>query len=564
MDSLRILAKLVAALTTLMVFAGVAQAERRLALVIGNGDYQVQPLDNPTNDARLIAKTLQSVGFEVTHLEDLGQRDLERAVVTFSRDLRAAGEDSVGFFFYAGHAIQADGENYLIPVDAELQDTLDLRIQTLDASTVMTSLEAAGNRLNMVFLDACRNNPFKGVSRSGTRGLTKMDAPTGTLIAYSTAPGDVAADGVGRNSPYSRALARAIQEPGLPVEQVLKRVRIEVMERTGNRQTPWESSSLTGDFVFIEDVPEPEPAPKIAAPPAQDQTVEIEFWKAVASTNSENGYRDYLSRYPDGLFAGLASDRIEALAAKQTAAEAKAARDAELVFFQALQARESVAGYESYLAQYPDGLFASLARQRIGALRTEQTASRSAPSAPEADQETILWNSVKNGATKAELQPYLDAYPQGRFASEAMARIRSIEEGQQHAALTTGAGAPGVIRWVLDLKSLGGARDHWTKKGALWCARGEEGQAELSVDGVEFEIRMKSDRYNTAMIVGKFQPNSSVRLAIKALSKETSVQDGVGDVVLERSEGGAYEGSTIVKTPAGDNCEFEVVLRPEG
>jgi len=564
MDSLRILAKLVAALTTLMVFAGVAQAERRLALVIGNGDYQVQPLDNPTNDARLIAETLQSVGFEVTHLEDLGQRDLERAVVTFSRDLRAAGEDSVGFFFYAGHAIQADGENYLIPVDAELQDTLDLRIQTLDASTVMTSLEAAGNRLNMVFLDACRNNPFKGVSRSGTRGLTKMDAPTGTLIAYSTAPGDVAADGVGRNSPYSRALARAIQEPGLPVEQVLKRVRIEVMERTGNRQTPWESSSLTGDFVFIEDVPEPEPAPKIAAPPAQDQTVEIEFWKAVASTNSENGYRDYLSRYPDGLFAGLASDRIEALAAKQTAAEAKAARDAELVFFQAIQAKESVAGYENYLAQYPDGLFASLARQRIGALEAEQTASRSALSTPAADQETILWNTVKDSAAKAELKAYLDAYPHGRFANAAKAKIQGIEERRQHAALTTGAGPQGVKRWILDLKSHGGATDHWTKKGALWCARGEEGQIVVSVDGMGFESRVRSDRYNTAVIVGEFRPNLSVRLAMTALSKETSVQDGVGEVVLERGEDGAYEGTAIVKTPAGDNCEFEVVLRPEG
>jgi len=564
MDAYRILAKLIVASTMLIVFAGAAQAERRLALVIGNGDYRVQPLDNPTNDARLIAETLRSVGFEVTHLEDLGQRGLERAVVTFSRDLRAAGEDAVGFFFYAGHAIQADGENYLIPVDAELQDTLDLRIQTLDASTVMTSLEAAGNRLNMVFLDACRNNPFKGVSRSGTRGLTKMDAPTGTLIAYSTAPGDVAADGAGRNSPYSRALARAVQVPGLPVEQVLKRVRIEVMERTGNRQTPWESSSLTGDFVFIEETPEPEPTPKVAAPPAQDQTVEIEFWKAVASTNSENGYRDYLSRYPDGLFASLASDRIEALAAKQTAAEAKAARDAELAFFQAIQAKESVAGYENYLARYPDGLLASLAHQRIGALEAEQTASRSALSTPAADQETILWNTVKDSAAKAELKAYLDAYPHGRFANAAKAKIQGIEERRQHAALTTGAGPQGVKRWILDLKSHGGATDHWTKKGALWCARGEEGQIVVSVDGMGFESRVRSDRYNTAVIVGEFRPNLSVRLAMTALSKETSVQDGVGEVVLERGEDGAYEGTAIVKTPAGDNCEFEVVLRPEG
>mgnify|MGYP001247760811 CR=1 FL=1 len=461
--------------------AEAAAEERRLALVIGNSAYEVQPLDNPVNDAALMAETLGAVGFEVTHLEDLDQRAFERAIVTFSRALRAAGEDAVGLFYYAGHAIQADGENYLIPVDATLQDALDLRIQTVDASTLMTSLEAAGNRLNMVFLDACRNNPFKGLSRSGTRGLAKLDAPTGTLIAYSTAPGDVAVDGAGRNSPYTRALARAIREPGLPVEQAMKQVRIDVMERTGNKQTPWESSSLTGDFFFTAAAPEPQPEPQqVAAAPATDaaadQTIEIEFWKAVDSLGEEAGYREYLTRYPSGLFASLAQGRIEALTAKRDAAEQKAAREAEIAFFQTIQAAESVEGYETYLTQYPDGLFAGLARQRIQALETMQTASRTAAAAPaaSADDETLLWNAVKDGTTKAEFQSYLDAYPEGTYAAVAKARIAAIEERRQVAALTpTGAQRfEGVLRGVS--AGYGGGR---------WCGGDGEYPMRFTLEG---------------------------------------------------------------------------------
>lgn len=299
-----------------LVWSGEASAERRMALVIGNADYAVGPLANPVNDAVLIAQALEDAGFELTRHTDLGYRALQRAVIEFARLLGGAGGDTVGMVYYAGHAVQAGGENFLIPVDADIRDALDLEIQSLKIDTVMRSLEKAGNRLNMVVLDACRNNPFGAMSRSGTRGLAKIDAPYGTLLAYSTAPGDVAADGSGRNSPYTAALARILRTPGLPVEQVFKQVRISVMERTANRQVPWESSSLTGDFYFFPETA-PEPPSVVAAAPAVDaapnQSAEIAFWNSVAESGDKVQLESYLDAFPQGLYVPLAKAKIAAL-----------------------------------------------------------------------------------------------------------------------------------------------------------------------------------------------------------------------------------------------------------
>lgn len=388
-----------------------AQASERLALVIGNSDYVVQPLENPVRDAELMAGTLEDIGFDVTLQTNLTEREFLRAVISFGRDLRAAGDDAVGLFFYAGHAIQADGENYLIPVDATLEDKLDLEIQAVEASTVMRSLESAGNALNLIFLDACRNNPFKGVSRSGTRGLAKIDAPTGTLVAYSTAPGDVASDGSGRNSPYTKALAKAIREPGRPIELILKQVRIEVMERTGRNQVPWESSSLTGDFFFVPEAAapaaaaEPEPAPAVP-----DQSVEIEYWKAIDAAGAEAGYQDYLGRYPDGLFAGLARSRLTAMEAQRRTNAESAARQAETDYFQSLQQAESTEGYESYLQRYPDGLFVSIAQGRLTALRQAET-DRAAAAAQAAQEQQETAESQTAGTQTAALTPPSEEAP---------------------------------------------------------------------------------------------------------------------------------------------------------
>ncbi len=320
MRSFELFASVVLMLAAVLIQGRDAMAERRLALVIGNSAYRTSPLANPANDAGLMSEMLARSGFEVQTFTDLGHRDLQRAVVGFGRNLRAAGTDTVGLVFYAGHAVQADGENYLIPVDADIQDVLDLRIQTLDASTLMQSLAEAGNRLNIVVLDACRNNPFKAATRSGARGLAKIDAPFGTLLAYSTAPGDVAADGTGRHSPYALALAKAIQRPGLSVEQVFKTVRLEVIEKTGQRQIPWESSSLTGDFYFnTEDASNQTvsvPAPSTASVPADSVLDEAQaYWNAVRDSQDPAEIQLVIDRFPGSIYAELAELKLQTLQA---------------------------------------------------------------------------------------------------------------------------------------------------------------------------------------------------------------------------------------------------------
>ena len=263
-------------LLTIGLLAGpaVAQAERRVALVIGNSAYKAAPLKNPVNDARDIAASLKALGFEVTLLPDATHKQMEAAVREFGLSLRQGG---VGLFYYAGHGIQVGGENYLVPVDAVIQTESDVKFGSLNAGLVLGKMEDAGNALNIVILDACRNNPFARSFRSAEAGLAKMDAPTGSIIAYATAPGSVASDGVGKNGVYTRHLLETMRTPGLSITDVFMRVRMGVVADTAKKQVPWESSSLTGYFyltggpqggapVAAAPAPAPAPAPVVAQP----------------------------------------------------------------------------------------------------------------------------------------------------------------------------------------------------------------------------------------------------------------------------------------------------------
>ena len=234
----------------LLTLPSLALGTERVALVIGNSAYLESPLPNPANDARLIATTLRDLGFDVVERIDTDQKTLKRAIQEFGDRLTAAGRSTVGLFYYAGHGLQVAGENYLVPVNADIRRESDVTIEAVNASAVLSILDYAQNDLNFVIMDACRNNPYARSFRSGVRGLARMDAPRGTLIAYSTSPGDVAMDGTGSNSPYTEALVVAMQQAGQPVEQMFKQVRRQVMAATSDLQVPWESSSLTGDFYF--------------------------------------------------------------------------------------------------------------------------------------------------------------------------------------------------------------------------------------------------------------------------------------------------------------------------
>ena len=223
---------------------------RRVALVIGNGAYKEAPLRNPSNDARDIAASLRSLGFEVILRQDADLKSMERAIDDFYNSLKKGG---TGLFYFAGHGIQVGGINYLVPVGARIASESDVRYQAVDAGRVLGKMEDAGNGLNLVILDACRNNPFARSFRSAAgMGLAKMDAPTGSFIAYATAPGSVAADGSGKNGVYTKHLLLNVNTPGLSVEELFKRVRLGVVAETGKKQVPWEASSLTGSFSFAE------------------------------------------------------------------------------------------------------------------------------------------------------------------------------------------------------------------------------------------------------------------------------------------------------------------------
>lgn len=229
--------------------------ERRIALVIGNSSYiHGGALANPINDARAMALTLTSLGFKVLKHEDLGRSEMKRAVDEFGSMLSSY---NVSLFFYAGHGIQVNGNNYLVPIDANIKSKNDVEYNAIDAGRILSKMEDAKSNTNIVILDACRNNPFE---RSWTRavrlkgggsGLAFMNAPSGSLIAYSTAPGNTAADGrEGTNGVYTASLLEHMKTPNIPIEEMFKRVRVSVEQKTHKKQISWESTSLKGNFFF--------------------------------------------------------------------------------------------------------------------------------------------------------------------------------------------------------------------------------------------------------------------------------------------------------------------------
>ncbi len=235
--------------STIAAASGVNEisTDKKIALVIGNSNYEVGPLTNPENDARAMAKSLRDSGFEVMEYTNLKKRELEESLRAFGSKVSRGG---VALFFFAGHGMQVRGANYLIPIGANIQKETDVEYEAVDAGRVMSEIESAGSRLNIVILDACRNNPFARSFRSAVRGLAVMSAPSGTVVAYATGPGEVASDGDGKNGLYTQELLKNLNEPNLKIEDVLKRTRISVKEKTKGQQVPWENTSLDGDFYF--------------------------------------------------------------------------------------------------------------------------------------------------------------------------------------------------------------------------------------------------------------------------------------------------------------------------
>jgi uncharacterized caspase-like protein len=283
-----------------------AAEERRVALVIGNSTYQNTAwLKNPRNDAADISAALKQLGFRVVEGLDLDKPAMDGKIDEFAGLL--AGADS-GVFFYAGHGLQVSGQNYLMPVDARLTTPAALDLEMVPLDVVQRAMERSA-KFNVLFVDACRDNPLTGtlagamgmrVTEMG-RGLAPSMSGLGTLISFSTQPGNVALDGVGRNSPFAAALKKHIASPDDDLSTILINVRNDVVRATRTRQVPWEHSSLWSRFYFA-----PRPQPPVAATPDTQQLQELSLWSAARSTADAAAFRTYLDRYPQGAFADLA------------------------------------------------------------------------------------------------------------------------------------------------------------------------------------------------------------------------------------------------------------------
>jgi len=302
-------------------------AEKRIALVLGNSAYlHAAPLANPTNDAQAIKTKLESLGVKVHHGEDLSYVEMRSIVRRFIKDLDGA---EIALFFYAGHGMQVGGENYVLPVDARLSSEDDLEFEAITIASVLSAMERK-TRTNLVFLDACRDNPLaKSMSRTmGSRstavgpGLAQQNAGLGTLISFSTQPGNVALDGAGKNSPYTAALLKHLGTPGEGILQSLVKVRREVLAATGEQQVPWDSSSLTGHVILNsnpaapgseanDELPALITAPQASPSASRHYEEDIELWRIVKNSGSKFAYQRYLQKFPNGLFVEEAQDRIE-------------------------------------------------------------------------------------------------------------------------------------------------------------------------------------------------------------------------------------------------------------
>jgi hypothetical protein len=286
--------------------SGAAFAEGRVALVIGNSAYQhVTQLKNPRNDAEQLTNRLQAIGFEVIGGVDLDRRGLVEALIKFGR---AAEKAEVALFFYAGHGLQVNGQNYLVPVDAMVEFESEIDLSLVSLSGVMQQLER-GSRTNIVFLDACRDNPFaKELARSmGNRSAVSLNkSGSGTFIAFATQPDAVAADGAGSNSPFTTALLKHIDVPGQSISDMMIEVRNDVIATTNGAQIPWDSSSLTGRFAFV-------PAKLADAAPTNQAPasaiVERDAYDQAVGVGSCGAYEAFIRRYPDSFYAELAKER---------------------------------------------------------------------------------------------------------------------------------------------------------------------------------------------------------------------------------------------------------------
>jgi hypothetical protein len=415
----------------LMLVSQAALAENRLALVIGQSNYRaVVALPNPANDARAMAQLLGDAGFEVQTSADLSQNEMREKVSDFAARVAAKGPDTAALVFYAGHGLQIDGENYLVPVDIDPKREADIPLQAVRLNDVLNTLTSVPSKMRILLLDACRNNPFPEINKTAGHGLAIVDARTGapgTFMSFSTSPGAEAEDGSGTDSPYTTALLSVAKQPGLSIEDAFKRVRVAVNKTTEGRQTPWDSSSLTDEFSFFPNTVAGT-ATAVAKPPATRRTVEQ--WRAelrgkpaaianetIVADGTEEAYEAFVGLFAPSPFGPPARQWLD--------------RHRRMVAWNNAVITNTAAGYRGFLLQYPDSDLTVTAHRLEARLRNRPnianalalavpTGASSGPTCPCGTQPPLL--------KKVELTPKKNIEPDPPKRSSKPRRARDRDD----------------------------------------------------------------------------------------------------------------------------------------
>jgi len=400
-----------------------AYAER-VALLVGNASYSngLTQLSNPPNDVKLLENTLKGLNFNVVTISNANQRDLQRAIRDFGDKAHGA---ELAFFYYSGHGMQSKGENYLIPIGAQIAKESDIEIESISTSSLLRQLEDAAPSAAVVVLDACRDVP-QGFSKSASKGLVRMNAPSGTLIAYATAAGATASD----DGYYARYLAQNLARPGMELKEIFNETAIAVEKASAGKQRPREDVGLRSKIYLIN------PTINITnniAGGADPASIELQSWQAAQSGDSVESYQAYLDEYPKGVYGAPARIKLAKLkadlrkvpgatnaVAANTAGNSNVNKDPESALWDEIKASSSADEYDVYLKQYPKGKFVALAKQRLQKLRDE--AKQQAELA-----EQTAWQNVERTPTVAGYTAYLTNYPNGKFAGLALARANKLK-----------------------------------------------------------------------------------------------------------------------------------------
>jgi len=425
------------ALLKLMIPAAVllgahsASAESRLALVIGQSAYRSVPaLPNPANDAKAVTQLLTDSGFEVSTAADLSQGQMREAVSEFAGKVAAKGADTVALVFYAGHGLQIDGENFLVPIDIDPKREADIPIQAVRLNDILNTLTSVPSKMRILMLDACRNNPFPELKTAGS-GLAIVDAKVGapgTFLSFSTSPGAVAEDGSGSNSPYTNALLAAGKEQNIPIEETFKRVRLAVNKVTEGRQTPWDSSSLTEDFRFSGASvagPKPAAAPKKSVAEwtrdLKGKPVEAAN-ELIVADGTDEAYEAFAGLFPQTALGRLARDWL--------------VRHRRMVAWNDAVLINTASGYRSFLAKFPDSDLSATARKLEQRLRNRPEFTPAVAAANAALPQNIALTGPDLSLQRA---PAAAAAAEGQCAGQAR-RAGSAEAGASQAGAPARAG----------------------------------------------------------------------------------------------------------------------------